>query len=260
MAQYENILYDLPAPGVAKVTLNRPDRLNAYTNPLLSELADAFRQAKADENVRVVIVTGAGRGFCAGQDLAANTAEMDFEKGLKEYYRPMILALADLGKPSIAMVNGAAAGAGMSLALACDFRIAAQNAKFVTAFAGIALVPDAGMSYHLPRLVGLARAQEMITFNRPVGADEALSIGLVTKIAPADQLEATTLAFAGQLVNIPTVAFALTRQMLHRSFDLDLSGALAQEEKNQPIAGATADFMEGIRAFMEKRAPQFKGK
>ncbi len=258
--QFENVLYEIAAPGVAKVTLNRPESLNSFTFPMLSEMAQAFGQAKADPEVRVLVVTGAGRAFCAGADLRNASGELGFEATLKTYYRPMITALATLGKPSIAMVNGVAAGAGMSTTLACDFRVVAKNARFVTAFNKIALIPDAGMTYHLPRLVGLARAQEMILLNRDVTADEAVTLGLATMSVAGEELEATTMKLASQLSNSPTLAFSLTRQMLHGSFLRDLDEAMEQEEKNQEVAGTSQDFFEGLAAFMEKRQPSFKGK
>jgi 2-(1,2-epoxy-1,2-dihydrophenyl)acetyl-CoA isomerase len=172
----------------------------------------------------------------------------------------MLQALNTLGKPSIAMVNGVAAGAGMSLALACDFRVASEKAKFVTAFAKIALIPDSGMLYHLPRLVGMGRAQELISLSRDLNAAEALEWGLVTRVAAPDVLETRTLELAQTLASSATLAFKLTRDILHQSLDLDLAGVLGLEENGQDIAGASEDFKEGLAAFEAKRPPTFKGR
>lgn len=258
---YENILYDVPAPGVAKITLNRPDALNAFTPTMVREITKALQVAKDAAEVRAVIITGAGRAFCAGQDLKATPeAVNDVSNLLKTTYRPMLETLGTLGKPTLAMVNGVAAGAGMSLSIACDFRVASEKAKFVTAFAKIALVPDSGMIYNLPRLVGLGRAQELISLNRDLTAKEALDWGLVTRVAAPEELEATTMQIATQLATSATYAFSLTRQMLHQSFELDLDRVLKLEETNQGLAGTSADFKEGVAAFEAKRLPNFKGK
>ncbi len=259
--KFENILYEMAAPGVARITLNRPDALNSFTGTMLAELTQAWQEAAQDQAVRCVIVTGAGRAFCAGQDLRANPeAITDLKTWLETTYRPMLTALEALKKPTIAMVNGVAAGAGFSLTLACDFRVASLKAKFVPAFGKIALVPDSGMSYYLPRLIGLSRALELVGTSRDLSGEEALAWGLVSRVASLDQLEETTLALAGQLAQAAPMAYALTREMFHRTATLDLAGALALEEASQGQAGASEDFKEGLAAFEQKRAPKFMGR
>ncbi len=257
---FENIIYNMFGPGVARITLNRPDSLNAFTPPMLGELATALKQAAADDEVRCVVITGSGRAFCAGQDLKAIPAVTNaLSNVLESSYRPMLMALEALKKPSVAMVNGVAAGAGFSLTLACDFRVASVKARFVPAFGKIALVPDSGMSYYLPRLVGLSRALELLTNNRDLNGEEALAWGLVNRASAPEQLEETTLAFAGQLAQAAPLAFAMTRQLFHRSATLDLPGILSLEEAFQGQAGASQDYKEGIAAFEEKRPPKFTG-
>jgi len=258
--KYQSILYEMATPGVAKIVLNRPDALNAFDGKMQQEVTQALRIAKDAAEVKVVVITGAGRAFCAGQDLVASPASLtDIENWLRTMYRPMLQALDTLGKPSLAMVNGVAAGAGMALAIACDFRVASTKAKFITAFAKIGLVPDSGMSYNLPRLVGVGRAQEMLSLGRDLTADEAINWGLVTRVAAPEELEARTLEMANYLANSPLLAYKMTRSMLHQSLDLSLDEALTLEEKNQGIAGSSHDFHEGIAAFQTKRAPVFKG-
>lgn len=258
---FENIVYEMAAPGIARVTLNRPDALNAFTGPMLAELTEAFKQAGQVSEVRCLMVTGAGRAFCAGQDLRANpNAIKDLKNVLETTYRPMLAALEALKKPTIAMVNGVAAGAGFSLSLACDFRVASAKAKFVPAFGKIALVPDSGMSYYLPRLIGVSRALELVGTSRDLTGEEALAWGLANRVAPPEQLEEVTLAFANQLAQAAPLAYALTREMFHRTARLDLTGALTLEEEFQGQAGASEDFKEGLAAFEEKRPPKFKGK
>lgn len=259
--KFKQVVYENPATGVAKIILNRSDALNSFTPKMISELQQALQAAKEDVEIRAVIITGAGRAFCAGQDIKSTPdAINNIESLLRNTYRPMLQILNSMGKPTIAMVNGVAAGAGMSLTLACDFRVASQKAKFVTAFAKIGLVPDSGMNYTLPRLIGLGRAQELISLGRDLTADEALQWGLVTRVAAPEELEATTMQLAEQLAKSATYAFALTRQILHQSFDLDLNGVLQLEETSQAKAGASEDFKEGVAAFEAKRTPVFKGK
>ena len=257
---FESIIYDMAGPGIARITLNRPESLNAFTGQMATELTQAWQQAGADEAVKCVIVTGAGRAFGAGQDLRANPdALTDLKSWLATVYRPMLAALKSVKKPTIAMVNGVAAGASFSLTLACDFRIASTKAKFVPAFGKIALVPDCGMTYYLPRLIGLSRALELLGTGRDVQGEEALQWGLVNRISPPEQLEETTLAFANSVAGVSPLAYSLTRQLFVDNADGNLMTALAREEEAQGRAGNSQDFKEGMAAFEQKRPPQFTG-
>lgn len=257
---FETITYEVRQPGVAWVRLNRPDALNALTGTLLAELTEAFRQAGQNSAVRVLVVSGQGRAFCAGQDLRANPqAISDLKTWLTTTYRPMMMTLDNLKKPTVAMVNGVAAGAGFSLSLACDFRIASTKTRFVPAFGKIALVPDSGMSYFLPRLIGVSRALELLATGRELSGEEALQWGMVNKVVAPELLEETTQAFAQILTKTAPMAYDLTRRLFHRSAGLDLLGALTLEEDFQGECGASADFQEGLTAFEQKRPPEFKG-
>ena len=259
--KFENILYEVKPDGAAWVTLNRPDALNSFTGGMLAEMATVFHQAQHDEQVRVVVVTGAGRAFCAGQDLRANPdAINDLKTWLKTTYRPMLMAMQDLTKPTVAMVNGVAAGAGFSLALACDFRVASAKARFVPAFGKIALVPDSGMSLNLPRLIGYGRALELLGLSRDLTGEEAFAWGLVNRVCPPDELLDKTNELAGQLAQVAPLAFAHTKDLLQRAPLLTLNEALGLEEAAQGRAGSSADFKEGLAAFEEKRPPRFSGK
>ncbi len=240
------------------VTLDRPEVLNALTPALLGELRDALRAA-ADREVRAVLLTGAGRGFCAGADLSA-LPEDAVEAVVETHYNPVVRALGALEKPVIAAVNGVAAGAGLSLALACDLRLLSDAALLTTGFSGIGLAMDAGMSYTLPRLIGPARALELAYTGRKVTADEALSLGLGELILPADGfLEAAT-AFAARLAQGPTVSYARIKAQVAASRASTLDEQLALEARLQGEASRTADFAEGVRAFREKRRPKFTGR
>ena len=246
---------------VATLTLDRPAALNALTVPVKVALRDALEGLAADRSVRTVILTGAGRAFCAGQDLAEreapDAAPLDVE--LRERYNPIIRALRSMGQPVIAAVNGVAAGAGASLAFACDIRIAAEDARFVLAFGRIGLVPDSGATWFLPRLVGPARAAELALVGDPVDAAEALRIGLVSKVVTGEELMPEARALADRLADGAPLAMALTKAALQRSTTIDLDEALADEATAQGIAGASADHAEGLAAFREKRAPRFTG-
>jgi 2-(1,2-epoxy-1,2-dihydrophenyl)acetyl-CoA isomerase len=256
----DGLRVDVDGP-VATITLDRPEALNALTVPVKVALREALERLAVDRAVRAVILTGAGRAFCAGQDLAEregpDAAPLDVE--LRERYNPIILALRAMGQPVIAAVNGVAAGAGASIAFACDLRIAAQDARFVLAFGRIGLVPDSGATWFLPRLVGQARAAELALVGDPITADEALRIGLVSRVVPNDELLPQARALADRIAAGAPMAVALTKGALERAASIDLETALEGEAKLQGIAGASADHAEGLAAFREKRAPRFTG-
>jgi 2-(1,2-epoxy-1,2-dihydrophenyl)acetyl-CoA isomerase len=247
--------------AVATIALDRPDALNALTIPVKVALLEAFRSIGEGRSIRAVILTGAGRAFCAGQDLAEredpDAPPLDVE--LRERYNPIVRAIRTLDQPVIAAVNGVAAGAGASLAFACDLRIAAADARFVLAFGRIGLVPDSGATWFLPRLVGAARAAEIALVGDPIDADEALRIGLVNRVVPADSLVAEAQAMAERLAAGAPRANAMTKHSLQRSWSIDLDDALEGEARLQGEAGATADHAEGLAAFREKRPPRFTG-
>ncbi|MGV3489581.1 MAG: enoyl-CoA hydratase-related protein [Tuberibacillus sp.] len=255
---YETLIYEVEN-GVGWITLNRPDKLNAFTMTMNQELVDVLKKAERDENVRVLVIKGAGRAFCSGQDLGSVTGEINLKDTLRKGYNPMIKRLVSLEKPTVAMVNGAAAGAGMSLALACDFRVASDRASFIQAFINIGLVPDSGSLYFLPRLVGYAKALELAVFGEKIKADEAKALGLVTKVIASDDLEAETKAFAERLAAMPTKAIGLIKRYMQKSFENDLEQMLEWEAVAQHTAGQTEDAKEGVTAFLEKRKPAYRG-
>lgn len=246
---------------VATITIDRPEALNALTVPVKVALREALESLAVDRAVRAVILTGAGRAFCAGQDLAErdqpNAAPLEVE--VRERYNPIIRALRSMGQPVIAAVNGVAAGAGASLAFACDLRIAAEEARFVLAFGRIGLVPDSGATWFLPRLVGPAKAAELALVGDPIDAAEALRIGLVSRVVPGDQLAAEARALAERLAAGAPLALSLTKGALERALTIDLDEALEGEAKLQGITGASADHAEGLAAFRDKRSPRFSG-
>jgi 2-(1,2-epoxy-1,2-dihydrophenyl)acetyl-CoA isomerase len=256
MAEVETSL----SGAVLTITLNRPDVLNALDRAAHLGLAAALAEA-ADPDVRAVVLTGAGRGFCVGQDLG-ELREASGRTGdlLRELFHPNVLALRALEKPVLAAVNGAAAGAGLSLACACDLRIAADSALFVPAFINIGLVPDSGGSYFVQRLLGTARTFEWLTSGRRLPADEALAWGLVSEVVPADELPARAAERATQLATGPTRGIALTKKLLDAAERAHLEEQLEREAQLQAEATATEDFREGVAAFLEKRAPEFRGR
>ncbi|GGM98970.1 enoyl-CoA hydratase [Thermus composti] len=242
------------------LTLNRPEKLNALTAELLESLYQSLKEANQDPSVRAVLLTGAGKAFSAGQDLNEFGEEKpDYEGHLRRYNR-VVEALSGLEKPLVVAVNGPAAGAGMSLALWGDLRLAAVGASFTTAFVRIGLVPDSGMSFLLPRLVGLSKAQELLFLSPRLSAEEALALGLVHKVVPAESLLEEALALAQTLAQGPTRAYVLTRKLLLETYRLSLTEALSLEAILQGEAGRTQDHEEGVRAFREKRPPRFQGR
>jgi 2-(1,2-epoxy-1,2-dihydrophenyl)acetyl-CoA isomerase len=247
--------------GVGSITLDRPDALNSLDATLKAELLEVFRTADRDRSVRAVILTGAGRAFCAGQDLKERVGpdSTPIEVEVRERFNPIILAMRALSKPIIAAVNGVAAGGGASLAFAADLRIAAEEASFVLAFGRIGLAPDSGASWFLPRLVGAAHAAELLYLSDPMPAAEALRIGLVSQVVSADGLMNHARTLAAKLAQGSPTALALTKRALDRSLEVGLAEALDHEASLQGIAGRTRDHVEGIAAFVEKRPPRFTG-
>jgi 2-(1,2-epoxy-1,2-dihydrophenyl)acetyl-CoA isomerase len=253
--------YEVDGP-VATLTLDRPDALNSLTLSLKTELIAAIARVRNDPAIRAVVLTGAGRAFCAGQDLRERL-EPDappLEVELRDRYNPLILAMRRLPKPIVAAVNGVAAGAGASLAFACDLRIAAANASFVLAFGKVGLVPDSGATSLLPRLVGLGRSMELALLPDPIDAATAERWGLVNRVVSPHALAAEAQALAGRLAEGAPRAFALTKQAFDRAMSTDLETALADEANYQGIVGRSADHAEGLAAFLEKRPPRFTGK
>lgn len=258
---YTTLLTDV-TDGVLTITLNRPEVLNAFNDQQAEEVLEALKKAERDSAVRCLILTGAGKGFCAGQDLGAmrgRSEAVSFRDHLAHTYNPIVSKLRSIEKPIIGQINGAAAGAGFGLALACDVRYAAAGAKFRMAFSGIGLAPDSGTSFFLPRLIGYARAYEMAITNNPVASEQAVAWGMVNAVFPADELPAATRALAVKLASLPTKAFGLTKRAMNKAFQLTIDEALDYEAQLQEIAGRTADYQEGLAAFLDKRSPQFSG-
>jgi 2-(1,2-epoxy-1,2-dihydrophenyl)acetyl-CoA isomerase len=245
--------------AVLTITLNRPDVLNAFNRELHRALAAALKEAR-DGGVRAVVLTGAGRGFCVGQDLTEfREAPGDIGARLRENYHPNIRAIRALEKPVIAAVNGAAAGAGMSLACACDLRLAAGSATFVPAFINIGLIPDSGGSYFVTRILGPARAFEWLASGRRLTAAEAHTWGLVSEVVEADALASRAAELAAQLAELPTRGVGMTKRLLDHAVTATLEEQLEREAQLQSAATKTEDFKEGVAAFLEKRPPRFRG-
>lgn len=260
---FANLLFEL-ADGVARITLNRPERLNSFNVAMHEELREALAIVAADRRTRVLVLTGAGRGFCAGQDLADRSvapgaAPPDLGESIDKYYGPLVLALRRLPLPVVCAVNGVAAGAGANLALACDLVLAARSASFVEAFCKLGLVPDTGGSYFLPRLIGSARATGLAMLGDKLGAQQAADWGLIWKCVADDELRAETDALARHFAAAPTLGLARTKQALQASGFNTLEAQLDLERDFMRELGRSADYREGVAAFLDKRAPRFIG-
>lgn len=258
---YKTILID-QKDSVLTITLNRPDVYNAFNVEMLTELHDAFIKAGEDENVRCVILTGAGKAFCSGQDLKDfNEKKLTFKEALEQRYNPLIKSIVSLPKPVICAINGVAAGAGLSLALACDFRIAVENATLIEVFINVGLVPDSGSGFFLPRIIGYSKAFEMCATGDKLSAIEAKEYGLVNKVVSSNKLlMKSAMITAKNFAAKPTKAIGMIKDLLNKSFQSGLDEILELEGNYQQQAGNTEDFKEGIASFLEKRKSVFKGK
>jgi len=260
---YQHILFTVDK-SVACLTLNRPDSLNSFTADMHTEVAEALATAAEDRDIRAVVITGAGRGFCAGQDLndrnVAPGERVDLGDSVEQFYNPLIRRITRLEKPVLCAVNGVAAGAGANIALACDLVFAARSARFVESFAMLGLIPDSGGSWHLPRLVGMARAKGMAMLMPKISAEQAKEWGLIWEVVDDEALLPTVMQLAEHLATQPTQGFAMTKQAFSASMTNTLDEQLELEMKLMRRAGFTDDYAEGVAAFLEKRQPEYKGR
>jgi len=261
MNTYTTILYQVEQ-SVATITLNRPEKRNALDNRMLEELHDSILHAWKDRDVKAVLLTGSGKGFCAGQDLEAFETEVGEEvRGhLRQRYKPLIMALVEIPKPVIAAVNGAAAGAGASLALACDLRILADDAILIQVFSKIGLIPDSGSTWFLNRQLGYSRALQLAIEAEPIPASRCLELGLANRVAPAASLMREAHLWAERVAALPPLAVELTKQAIRQAGHLELTEAIDLEAELQQKAADSNDFREGVTAFREKRVPVFTGR
>ena len=251
--------------GIARITLNRPDRLNSFNDAMHAQLRQALDRVKTDTSVRVLLLTGAGRGFCAGQDLgdravAPGGARVDLGASIERNYMPLILTLRALPLPVVCAVNGVAAGAGANIALACDIVIATRSASFIQAFCKIGLIPDSGGTYWLPRLVGTARAMGLAMLGDKLSAEQAEAWGLIWKCVDDAQFESAVAQLVGRLAQAPTKGLAATKHAIHAAEGHHLEQQLVLEREVQRTLGNSEDYREGVAAFVGKRQPQFKGR
>jgi len=264
VTSYENILFSIDG-GIARLTLNRPDRLNSFNDAMHAEVRDALGRVKADASVRVLLLTGAGRGFCAGQDLgdravAPGGEAVDLGASIERNYKPLVLALRELPLPVVCVVNGVAAGAGANLALACDIVLAAKSASFIQAFCKIGLVPDSGGTYFLPRLVGTARAMGLAMLGDKLTAEQAAAWGMIWQCVDDAELPAVTEKLLAGLAQAPTRGLAAIKQAIHASSGNSLFAQLDVERDMQRMLGYGEDYREGVAAFIAKRPPRFTGR
>lgn len=257
----ETVLYEVQK-SVAVITFNRPQVLNAFDEQMHEEFYAALRQAQDDAAVRAVVIKGNGRGFSAGADLNAlkqADASVDVGEHLRKTYNKSITLMSEMTKPIVASIQGPAHGAGLGVALACDFRLASRSANFGLAFIKIGLMPDAGVDYFLPRIVGLSRALELAAFGETIDSEKALQIGLVNRVTTDEELEQETIKFSQRLANLPTRAFGFMKQTMLQSFESNLSSTLEREANGQSNCARSKDHREGVMAFYEKRRANFTG-
>jgi 2-(1,2-epoxy-1,2-dihydrophenyl)acetyl-CoA isomerase len=247
--------------GVAKITLDRPEKYHAFIREMALQLQVVLDNCKEDKTIRAILITATGKAFCAGQDLgeATNPKGLKLTQIVQEHYNPIIRRIRNIEKPVVAAVNGIAAGAGASIALACDIVVACESASFVQAFSKIGLIPDSGGTYFLPRLVGMQKAAALMMTAEPVSAKDAVDIGMIYKVFSNDSFEQESWKLVSKLALMPTKGLGLTKQLLNASYTNDLEQQLTMEDKCQTIAGNSVDFKEGVEAFLEKRKPTFKG-
>tara|TARA_B100000809_G_scaffold105206_1_gene103716 strand:- start:7013 stop:7783 length:771 start_codon:yes stop_codon:yes gene_type:complete len=247
--------------GVGVITLNRPDKFNSFVRQMAFDLQARLDECEANKEVRSIYITGTGKAFCAGQDLAEaiDPEQTQLDKIVEEHYNPIIERLRNIEKPIVCGVNGVAAGAGANLALACDITIAGNSVAFIQAFSKIGLVPDSGGTYYLPRLIGMQKSAALMFLGDKVMAEEAVQMGMIYKSVADEDLQEVALGVAQKLAKMPTKGIGLTKRLLNESYNNDLTKQLARENELQTEAGQTYDYNEGVNAFLEKRKPEFKG-
>ena len=257
----ENIQFNIEN-GIANITLNRPEVYNSFNDAMSTEFKQALDECGTNEDVRVILISGAGKAFCAGQDLKEATAPEAPEIGeiVSKHYNPIIEKICALEKPVVAAINGVAAGAGANIALACDIVVAKESAHFIQAFCNIGLIPDSGGTFFLPRLIGLKKASALMMLGDKVSAKEAERMGMIYKYFPDDEFDAAVQKLCDKLVLMPTKGLGLIKKALHYSLNNDLTTQLGIEEALQTTASHTDDYNEGVQAFLEKRKPTFTGK
>ena len=247
--------------GVGKITLNRPDKYHSFVRKMALQLQSVLDKCNEDKSVKAILITATGKAFCAGQDLgeATDPNGPDLTQMVQEHYNPIIRKIRNIEKPVVAAVNGVAAGAGASIALACDIVVATESAVFIQAFSKIGLIPDSGGTFFLPRLVGMQKAAALMMTAEPVSAKDAEAIGMIYKSFSDESFEEESWKLASKLAKMPTKGLGLTKRLLNASYSNNMEQQLDMEDKCQTIAGNTTDFKEGIAAFFEKRKPKFKG-
>lgn len=256
MIQYELI------DGVGKITLNRPEKYHSFVREMALQLQEILDNCTKDKAVRAILITSTGKAFCAGQDLgeATDTNGPTLTQIVQEHYNPIIRKIRNIEKPVVAAVNGVAAGAGASIALACDIVVACKSASFIQAFSKIGLIPDSGGTYFLPRLIGMQKAAALMMTAEPVSAKDAVDMGMIYKVFADDSFNQESWKLVSKLAAMPTKGLGLTKQLLNVSYTNNLEQQLTMEDKCQTIAGSSEDFKEGVEAFLKKRKPTFKGK